>query len=52
MQIDLLPWMRAVKQRMVVNLNRNSCHRYGDKLFEVSTTVCNGIKVQTYYEIS
>ena len=36
MQLNLLPWMRAIEARMVLNLNSSSYQRYGEKLFEVT----------------
>ena len=45
-----LPWMRAIKERMVLNLNSNCYQRYGEKLFEVSIAViqrcCNHVHCQ------
>ena len=31
-----LPWMRAIEERMVLNLNASCYQRYGEKLFEVN----------------
>lgn len=43
MRMTLFPWMFAVEERMVLNLNTTSYQRYGEKLFEVSR--CNKLKL-------
>ena len=39
MSTSFLPWMPAIEERMVFNLNSSSYERYGEKLFEVSIAV-------------
>ena len=39
MRMTLFPWMFAVEERMVLNLNMTSYQRYGGKSFEVRLTL-------------
>ena len=46
MRITLFPWMFAVEERMVLNLNMTSYQRYGEKLFEVSISTKRNVHVK------
>ena len=48
MRITLFPWMFAVEERMVLNLNMTSYQRYGEKLFEVSSSTKRNVHVKQY----
>lgn len=48
MRITLFLWIFAVEERMVLNLNMTSYQRYGEKLFEVSSSSKRNVYIKQY----